>query len=107
MTRDEGRPAGNRGVKIVQRGGATIASSLILMPSTIPFPEQYYATNHAWQAGSTFTTYTGTQVTINSVSTTSATVTINADPKLKARMRFSAGDFDGEIGRASCRERVL
>ncbi len=93
---EQGRPAGNRGVKIVQRGGATIASSLILMPSTIPFSDPYYATKHAWQAGSTFTTYTGTQVTINSVSTTSATVTINADPKLKARMRFSAGDFDGD-----------
>ncbi|MCT9869727.1 VCBS repeat-containing protein [Paenarthrobacter aurescens] len=88
--------SGNRGVKIVQRGGATIASSLILMPSTVPFSEPYYAKNHAWQAGSTFTTYTGTKVTINSVSSTSATVTINADPKLKTRMRFSAGDFDGD-----------
>ncbi|WP_347108949.1 FG-GAP-like repeat-containing protein [Paenarthrobacter sp. S56] len=87
---------GNRGVKIVQRGGATIASSLILMPSTIPFTEPWYAKNHAWQQGSTFTTYTGTQVTINAVSDTSATVTINADPKLKTRMRFSAGDFDGD-----------
>ncbi|MGP0222145.1 FG-GAP-like repeat-containing protein [Paenarthrobacter sp. NCHU4564] len=86
---------GNRGVKIVQRGGATIASSLILMPDTRPF-SGWYSSNHAWQAGSTFTTYTGTQVTINSVSSTSATVTINADPKLKARMRFSAGDFDGD-----------
>ncbi len=88
--------SGNKGVKIVQRGGATIASSLILMPSTVPFPEPYYAKNHAWQAGSTFTTYTGTKVTINSVSATSATVTINADPKLKTQMRFSAGDFDGD-----------
>ncbi|MEV7605961.1 VCBS repeat-containing protein [Paenarthrobacter sp. NPDC089322] len=86
---------GNRGVKIVQRGGATIASSLILMPDTRPF-NGWYSPNHAWQAGSTFTTYTGTQVTINSVSSASATVTINADPKLKARMRFSAGDFDGD-----------
>ena len=93
---DSGKPAGNRGVKIVQRGGATVASSLILMPSTKPFPEPWYATNHAWQAGSTFTTYTGTRVTINSVSATSASVTINADSKLKAQMRFSAGDFDGD-----------
>ncbi|SDX03922.1 Repeat domain-containing protein [Arthrobacter sp. cf158] len=86
---------GNKGVKIVQRGGATIASSLILMPDTRPF-SGWYSPNHAWQAGSTFTTYTGTMVTINSVSATSATVTINADPKLKARMSFSAGDFDGD-----------
>lgn len=91
-----GKPAGNMGVKIVQRGGATIASSLILMPSTVPFTEPWYAKNHAWQAGSTFTTYTGTRVTINSVSATSASVTINADSKLKAQMRFSAGDFDGD-----------
>ncbi|MFP3580065.1 VCBS repeat-containing protein [Arthrobacter sp. SIMBA_036] len=89
-------PSGNMGVKVAQRGGATIASSLILMPSTKPFPEQWYAKNQTWQAGSTFTTYTGTQVTINSVSATSASVTINADPKLKARMRFSAGDFNGD-----------
>ncbi|WP_458108125.1 FG-GAP-like repeat-containing protein [Arthrobacter sp. R3-55] len=86
---------GNKGVKIVQRGGATIASSLVLMPSTKPF-NGWYSQNHAWQAGSTFTTYTGTKVTINSVSATSATVTINADPKLKTRMSFSAGDFDGD-----------
>ncbi len=66
------------------------------MPSTKPFPEAWYASNHAWQAGSTFTTYTGTQVTINSVSTTSASVTIFADPKLTAKIRFSAGDFDGD-----------
>ncbi|MGA8788786.1 MAG: FG-GAP-like repeat-containing protein [Paenarthrobacter sp.] len=86
---------GNKGVKIVQRGGATIASSLVLMPDTTPF-SGWYSQNHAWQAGSTFTTYTGTRVTINSVSATSATVTINADTKLKTRMSFSAGDFDGD-----------
>ncbi|WP_284987412.1 VCBS repeat-containing protein [Arthrobacter sp. fls2-241-R2A-172] len=93
---DAGRPQGNMGVKVVQRGGATIASSLILMPSTVPFTEPYYAKNHAWQAGSTFTTYTGTQVTINAVSKTSASVTINADVNLKTRISFSAGDFDGD-----------
>lgn len=86
---------GNKGVKIVQRGGATIASSLILMPDTKPF-SGWYSPNHMWQAGSTFTTYTGTKVTINAVSATSATVTINADPRLKSRIRFSAGDFDGD-----------
>ncbi|MGN7251144.1 FG-GAP-like repeat-containing protein [Arthrobacter sp. SAFR-014] len=87
--------AGNRGVKVVQRGGATPSSSLALMPSTVPF-SGYYATNHTWQAGSTFTTNAGTRVTINSVTATSATVTIDADPGRKARIRFSAGDFDGD-----------
>ncbi|MBO1268232.1 S-layer homology domain-containing protein [Arthrobacter cavernae] len=58
---------GNQGVKIVQNGGASYASSLILMPSTRPFTG-YYAENHAWQAGSTFTTHAGTKVHIDYVS---------------------------------------
>ena len=90
--------AGNRGVKIVQRGGATAASTLILMPSTRPFAGTY-ATNHAWQAGQTFVTHAGTRVTVNSVSATSATVTINADPGTRTKIQFSAGDFNGD-GRA-------
>lgn len=87
--------AGNRGVKIVQRGGATPASSLTLMPSTIPF-SGYYSPNHAWQAGRTFRTHAGTLVTINAVTADSATVTINADPGLRTKISFSAGDFDGD-----------
>jgi hypothetical protein len=90
--------AGNRGVKIVQRGGATPASSLILMPSTRPFVGTY-AQNHVWQAGQVFATHTGTRVTINSVTATAATVTINADPATRAKIQFSAGDFNGD-GRA-------
>lgn len=90
--------AGNRGVKIVQRGGATAASSLTLMPSTIPF-NGYYSSNHTWQAGRTFTTHAGTLVTINAVSATSATVTINADLALRTKIQFSVGDFNGD-GRA-------
>jgi hypothetical protein len=71
---------GNKGVKIVQRGGATAASSLILMPSTLPF-DGYYAKNHAWQAGSTFTTHAGTKVRIDYVSGDAAGITIAApDP---------------------------
>jgi len=88
-------PAGNRGVKVVQRGGATPSSSLALMPSTIPF-SGYYATNHTWQAGSTFTTHAGTRVTINAVTATSATVTIDADLALHTKIQFSAGDFNGD-----------
>lgn len=86
---------GNNGVKIVQPGGATTASSLILMPSTKPF-SGYYSPNHAWQAGSTFTTHTGTKVTITSATADSATVTINADQALRTRIQFSAGDFNGD-----------
>ncbi len=68
---------GNFGVKIVQLGGAAPNASLVLMPSTKPFAG-YYAPNHAWKAGRTFTTHAGTSVTINALSTTSATVTIDA-----------------------------
>lgn len=95
--------AGNRGVKIVQRGGATPVSSLTLMPSTIPF-SGYYSANHAWQAGRTFTTHAGTTVTINAVTADYATVTINADPALRAKIQFSAGDFNGD-GRADMMSR--
>ena len=88
-------PAGNRGVKVVQRGGATPSSSLALMPSTVPF-SGYYAANHTWQAGSTFITHAGTRVTINTVTATSATVTIDADLALHTKIQFSAGDFNGD-----------
>ncbi|MBD1541401.1 hypothetical protein G9E11_03850 [Arthrobacter sp. IA7] len=88
-------PAGNRGVKVVQRGGATPSSSLALMPSTVPF-SGYYATNHTWQAGQTFVTHAGTRVSIKSVTSTSATVTIDADPALHTKIQFSAGDFNGD-----------
>ena len=70
---------GNRGVKVVQSGGLTEASSLLLMPSSKPY-SGYYAENTAWQAGSTFMTHAGTAVRINSVSNTSASVTIDANP---------------------------
>jgi hypothetical protein len=88
-------PAGNRGVKVVQRGGATPSSSLALMPSTVPF-SGYYAANHTWQAGSTFITNAGTRVTINTITATSATVTIDADPALHTKIQFTAGDFNGD-----------
>jgi hypothetical protein len=87
--------AGNRGVKVVQRGGASPSSSLALMPSTVPF-SGYYATNHTWQAGSTFITHAGTRVTINAVSATSATVTIDSDLALHTKIQFSAGDLNGD-----------
>lgn len=69
---------GNRGVKIVQSGGLTPASSVLLMPSSKPYPG-YYAENTAWQAGSVFTTHAGTAVRINSVSDTAASITIDTN----------------------------
>ena len=59
---------GNRGVKIVQNGGATAASSIILMPNSKPF-SGYYSHQHAWQAGQVFTTHAGTRVSIDWIST--------------------------------------
>lgn len=87
---------GNRGVKIVQRGGKTIASSVVLMPSTKPF-SGYYSGNHAWQAGMTFTTHAGTKVKINSVSNTSATITIDARGGTQAEDPFTDVSEDGTM----------
>lgn len=71
--------AGNRGVKIVKADAANnwALNSLIITPSTRPFAG-YYNSNMAWQAGQTFTTSSGTTVKINSVSASSASVTIKA-----------------------------
>jgi hypothetical protein len=84
---------GNRGVKIVQRGGATIASSLILMPNTRPFAG-FYSPNHAWQAGQTFTTHAGTKVHINYVNNDSAGITIDTGSPFSD---INASGFAGEI----------
>lgn len=64
---------GNRGVKITQQGGGN--SSILLPPNTRPFAG-YYSNTQAWQEGQTFTTHAGTKVSINSVSSSAATVTI-------------------------------
>ncbi|MDF2498499.1 MAG: hypothetical protein K0Q86_2131, partial [Arthrobacter koreensis] len=76
-------PSGNRGIKIVKTDEANswAVNSLIIPPSTRPFAG-YYNGNHAWQAGQTFTTHTGTTVKVNSVSASSATVTISAVPSI-------------------------
>ncbi|KPN18389.1 zinc-dependent metalloprotease family protein [Arthrobacter sp. Edens01] len=72
-------PSGNRGVKIVKadKANSWAVNSLIIPPSTRPFAG-YYNGNHAWQAGQTFTTHTGTTVKINSVSASSASITVAA-----------------------------
>lgn len=64
---------GNRGVKIVQQGVGN--ASIQLPPSTLRFAGNYNP-NQTWQAGSTFTTHAGTSVKIESVSDSSAVVTV-------------------------------
>ena len=86
--------ASNRGVKVVQRGGATPASSLVLKPYSKPDGSVY--ANQAWQQGSTFVTNAGTRVRIDSVTATAATVTITADPARYTKLQFSVGDFSGD-----------
>jgi len=67
--------SGNRGVKITQQGGGN--SSILLPPDTRGSAfNGYYSNTQAWQAGQTFTTHAGTKVSIDSVSNTSAAVTI-------------------------------
>ncbi|MEB7448529.1 hypothetical protein NGB80_11515, partial [Arthrobacter koreensis] len=87
-------PSGNRGVKVVRADEANswAINSLIIPPSTRPFAG-YYNGNHAWQAGQTFTTHTGTTVKVNAVSSTSASITISSwlgaavDPIAAARAK--------------------
>ncbi|MEH0110461.1 M12 family metallo-peptidase [Tersicoccus sp. MR15.9] len=90
---------GNKGVKIVQLGGRTASSSLILMPDTHPF-SGYYATNQAWQAGQTFTTHAGTTVKIEAITATSATVTVDADGGLSVASLLSAAATRNALGTA-------
>ncbi|MFC7860040.1 zinc-dependent metalloprotease family protein [Arthrobacter koreensis] len=83
--------AGNRGVKIVKADAANswAVNSLVIPPSTKPF-QGYYNNNHAWQQGQTFTTHTGTAVRINSVSGSSASVTITPG-RIPASLYFDSG----------------
>ncbi|MBG6215807.1 uncharacterized protein with LGFP repeats [Arthrobacter sp. CAN_A6] len=76
---DGGATNKNRGVMIHKedaRGDWPDAASLALTPSSYPFTG-YYNQNHAWQQGSTFRTARGTTVRIDSIGSTSASVTIN------------------------------
>ncbi len=68
---------GNFGVKIVQSGGLTASSSLVLRPDSRPF-SGYYHPNLTWQPGQSFRTHAGTTVRINSVTSTYASVTIDS-----------------------------
>ena len=64
----------NRGVKIVQQLGA---GSLILLPDSRPFAG-YYNPRQTWQAGQTFTTHAGTRVSIDGITSASASVTVES-----------------------------
>ncbi|WP_159618097.1 FG-GAP-like repeat-containing protein [Arthrobacter zhaoguopingii] len=69
---------GNRGVKIIKKDhlGWNGNASVVLTPNSRWVG--YYNENHTWQAGSIFTTHRGTRVHINSIGTTSASITITA-----------------------------
>ncbi|MGN6406661.1 LGFP repeat-containing protein, partial [Sinomonas sp.] len=67
---------GNLGVQII-KSDINVSESLLIPPSTQPY-SGYYSSNLSWQAGQTFTTDGGTQVKINSVSSSSASVTVTA-----------------------------
>ncbi|MHA7222164.1 FG-GAP-like repeat-containing protein [Arthrobacter sp. RHLT1-20] len=82
---------GNRGVKVVQAFGA---GSIALQPSSTTF-NGYYSYNQAWQAGQTFTTHSGTKVSIDWISNSAAGITIDALPPAKPLL-ISPGDFNGD-----------
>ncbi|SDL48029.1 Pregnancy-associated plasma protein-A, partial [Arthrobacter sp. ok362] len=64
----------NSGVKIVQQLGA---GSLILLPDSKPF-SGYYNPRQTWQVGQTFTTHAGTRVSIDAITSASASVTVES-----------------------------
>lgn len=86
---------GNQGVEII-KGGLDSSESLLIAPSTVPF-SGFYATNLAWQAGQTFTTAGGSRITVNSVSASSATVTVTGGnvppPGVASLMDSKAAQF--------------
>ncbi|WP_309485683.1 M43 family zinc metalloprotease, partial [Arthrobacter sp. ES1] len=88
---------GNRGVNIVQNGGSTAASSIILMPSTKPFSSSY-GQNHAWQAGQTFTTHAGTRVSIDWISDSAAGVTIESIAAVASRAMAAVASATASLG---------
>ena len=76
---------GNRGVKVVQRGGGN--STIELPYSTLPFLGNFNS-KEAWPAGSTFTTHAGTSVRVDSLDDTSAIVTV------RPRVNPAIGNLD-------------
>lgn len=88
---------GNRGVKIVQQLGA---ASLVLTPDSRPFAG-YYSPRLAWQAGQTFTTHAGTQVKINWVSDSAASVTIESTPAIAGKAIAGVAASASSLGSAT------
>lgn len=69
---------GNEGVQML-RADSNPAASLALNPDTRPFAG-WYNPFMAWAAGKSFTTYSGTQVSVDSESNGAAVVTIHPSP---------------------------
>lgn len=65
---------GNQGVQILKADPSNPAASMILMPNTRPY-DGWYHPNLAWQGGR-FTTAAGTTITIDSITSSAATITI-------------------------------
>ncbi|TDK23542.1 hypothetical protein E2F48_16275 [Arthrobacter crusticola] len=92
---------GNRGVKITKKDvlGWSGNASIALTPNSLRWG--WGNSNLTWQAGQTFTTHAGTRVTINSITSSSAVVTVAAKSTVvpvvldKSLMVVNAGDFNG------------
>ncbi|WP_422933661.1 hypothetical protein [Sinomonas sp. P47F7] len=65
---------GNQGVQVIKT--STDPTESVLIPKTTAPFSGYYRSDLSWQAGQTFTTDGGTTVTVNSVTASSATVTV-------------------------------
>ncbi len=93
--------SGNQGIQILKTD-IDPTESLLIPPSTVPYGG-YYSYSLSWQPGQTFTTDGGTQVTVNSVSSSSATVTVTAmaaiiGPQMDAKASaYGLGSATGAI----------
>ena len=92
--------SGNLGVEFLKKdidsGGA---GSLLIPPSTLPF-SGWYNKNHAWKAGSAFTTEGGTRIGVDWISGSAAGVTVTEPPSSAAQIRAAAARHP-ELGTAT------
>ncbi|MET4093485.1 zinc-dependent metalloprotease family protein [Arthrobacter sp. UYCu712] len=92
--------SGNKGLEFLKADlGSGGAASVLIPPSTLPFLG-WYNKNHAWQAGSTFTTDGGVQISVNWVSQATANVTVTEPPSSTVQIRAAAARHP-ELGAAT------
>ncbi|WP_159802589.1 hypothetical protein [Arthrobacter zhaoguopingii] len=93
---------GNQGVKVIKKDvrGWNGNASLLLTPNSTW--TGYYNTNHTWQPQQTFTTHSGTRVSVDSMTSTSAVVTISNPIATKLAAAASGASLGAAVGPITC-----